>query len=105
MRALALLAMLSGCTANSTPDAGATPCETIFPALRVDTACGVDLQVFLDGREEPPTPRRLDIDGGVILPWPDWAMEGMPSYAISGTARVDFTAHPYMCEEISLSCP
>jgi hypothetical protein len=85
VRALALLGMVTAlfaCDSSSVPDAsGSVDCLTDFPGLRVDTACGADLRVVINGREVQPTPRRLDVAGAVILPWPDWAEEGAPSVA------------------------
>lgn len=87
------------------PDAGANPCNVDFPGLRVDTTCSGEIDVFIDGREVPPTPRRQDLPGAVILPWPDFAADGVPAYATNGSARVDFQVQISVCQVVSLSCP
>jgi hypothetical protein len=114
VRVLALLAFSTGllacdsalpsATTGASPDAGPVECLSDFPGLRVITACGADLRVVINGHEVPPTPRRLDVDGAVILPWPDWAEEGAPSVAEAGGASTSFTAHPYICQTVTLTC-
>jgi len=111
VRVLALVALstvLLSCDlspSGASPDAtGPVECLTDFPGLRVVTACGADLRVVINGHEVPPTPRRLDVDGAVILPWPDWAEEGAPSVAEAGGASTTFTAHPYICQTVTLAC-
>ena len=110
MRARALLVLLAvfamwACDTSTTPDAtGSVDCLTVFPGLRVETACGASLRVVINGREVPPTPRRLDVDGAVILPWPDWAAEGAPSMAEAAGFTASFLAHPYQCEVVALDC-
>jgi hypothetical protein len=96
--------LLWACNPDAPGPGAETACGTLFPGLRIDTACGLGLRVVLDGRDIPPTPRRIDLADAVILPWPDWAREGMPSFAEAGGARIEFTAHPYMCQELTLSC-
>lgn len=112
MRALTLVGIVTGllvagvaCDSSTAPDAnGSVECLTNFPGLRVDTACGADLRVVIDGREVPTTPRRIDLDGAVILPWPDWAQEGEPAVAEAAGATASFTVHPYLCQVVSLDC-
>ena len=103
MRRLAAILILGACT-DPTPDAGTNPCSVDFPGLRVNTNCTGEIDVFIGGREMPPTPRRLDVPGAVIWPWPDFARQGVPSYATSGSARVDFQVEIAICQEVTLGC-
>jgi len=104
MRRLALLLVLGACT-DSTPDAGSNACSVDYPGLRVNTNCTGEINVFIDGHEIPPTPRRLEVPGAVIWPWPDFAKNGMPAYATNGSARVDFQVMISICQEVNLGCP
>ena len=95
---------LLGCESSLTADAGDNPCLSLFPALRVETACSGDLRIVIGNRDVPPTPRRVDVAGASIIPWPEWAAEGMPSFIEIGGAHVEFTAHPYLCQVIPVDC-
>lgn len=103
MRWGALLFLLA-CT-DSTPDGGSTPCGVDYPGLRVNTTCTGEIDVFINGHEIPPTPRRLEVPGAVIWPWPDFAAQNEPAYATNGSARVDFEVQISVCQEVTLGCP
>jgi hypothetical protein len=104
MRAL-LLAVLLACNETGlAADAGENPCLSLFPALRVETTCAGELRVVIGNRDVPPTPRRVDLAGAILIPWPEWAADGVPSFIEIGGAHVDFAAHPYLCQAVAVSC-
>ncbi len=104
MRWLALVAALGCDVATLGPD-GPSPCGTLYPALRIQTACPGTLRVTIDGRDLPPDPRMVALAGATILPWPAWVRAGMPSYVEVGDRSVPFSAEPYTCQVITVSCP
>jgi hypothetical protein len=95
----------AGCSTETREAQGSGLCGSLDPGLRLELGCNGTLRVVLDGREIPPTPREVDAPGVVILPWPRWARDGMPSTAgFDGFAAVPFAAHPYECELVTVPC-
>jgi hypothetical protein len=94
------------CDATTTlGDGPSSACGSLYPGLRIESRCAGALRVTIDGRDLPPDPRTLMVDGATILAWPAWVRVGMPSVAHVGDAEETFTAEPYTCQVVTVSCP